>query len=195
MKILLTTILFISSMQTFAKRDFKFNYKNLNTLGLYLCHLNEVPNSKRELTHRTEIDINQNGPLEKNKIITITGTCSADKSSKDIGTDLSLEIDLNSQEAMSGTIGLSNVEINFKLNKVTTVNLIDGVKRSYSLSTINWAQANSNFLLSEKNKIQARSKSLKISEDKSSLKIVTLKKKTVVTNAWSYEATAKTFLN
>jgi hypothetical protein len=147
--------------------DFKFNYKNLNTLASLICAKNQPIKiqDNEVLTNSIQVEQINTGINPSDKTYEITGTCNAiyntnSNSFNSFGEELDIAIDLSSLNNISGTIGLNSIKIKLTHNKINSIVFTDsllGDKKVLLLKSMNWAPNNSLISLNKKNRISLKS--------------------------------------
>lgn len=190
--IFLTCFLFSSGLYA---NEFKFNYKNLNSLASTICE-----NMRPKLTKRSifvssfNVDRETYGPAKGQTKFHITGTCNAQFSQKTkkmlhSGEEFSLDIDLKNLSQVSGKIGINELKLNFKGKRLKTVyidELITGTSTSINLEGSQWASSNILFLTNKSKAIRLKVNRRIIASEMGSQ--LSFKKNAKLYNHWSYQA-------
>jgi len=162
----LTLILIFASSSLMAS-EFKFNYKNLNSLGALICsQVQDKLQPNQVQVSKFTIDKTSLGPAKNHAQYELTGSCNAILSKKtqevlSYGEELQIEFNLKRLGHVSGTVGINKIDLYFdgkKLKKMTIEKISTAKLKSLNLNKIKWAKNNSLFDLNKKNKIQLRLK-------------------------------------
>lgn len=138
--------------------EFKFNNKNLNSLGALVCQLDQESKTSKQLIRVNSISVNQKriGPEPKDIIIEVQGTCNKIVSPKSmkvtaLGDEFFVKFDRSLNHAGKGKIGIKNISIRFNAGKIKNILIEDPLlmtKITKDLSHSTWASTNQIFSFS-----------------------------------------------
>lgn len=191
---LLTFILISSSLNALAS-EFKFNNKNLNSLGAIICQNTTVKESQHITAHKISIHKDKRSDHKKNMQYEIIGTCDI-KYSKNtqkvvsLGDEFSLSFTTNNYQQIEGRLGIKKIFLNFRKKNLHSLVIIDPLmqttKRIY-LSKSKWATSDTIFNFNKSNLELKISRKTAAVESNSMLRFKD-KSKTRYYNLWSFES-------
>ncbi|MBT4792687.1 MAG: hypothetical protein HON90_14025 [Halobacteriovoraceae bacterium] len=191
-----TILLFLAISLTAAANEFKFNYKNLNTLTAVICHKAKNTLSQQkgaQVVSSFSINKVKHSDQKDDATFEISGTCNAviakNRSVLSYGQEIQLTINLNKLNQSKGMLGISPITLQFFKGIPTQViieDLLLSQQLSLTLNSSRWAKSNSLFSLNPENYIQIKSSSRIIaSEVESNLEFLN---NSTFYNIWSYES-------
>lgn len=156
----LTFIIVLTSGVSVAS-EFKFNNKNLNSLGALVCQLDQGASSNSEMIRTHSLNVNQKriGPKTTDVIVEVQGTCnklidSESMKVEALGDEFYLKIDRSQKLIGSGKLGIKNITIEFQKNKINRISIEDPLLLltvTEDLSQSNWASSNQIFSFNNEN--------------------------------------------
>jgi hypothetical protein len=146
--------------------EFKFNYKNLNTLASVICAKGQPlkVGTNEVLANSIQVEQVKTGINPNDKTYEITGTCNAIYNSKtedfsSFGEELDIALDLNSLNSVQGTIGINTINLKMRKRTINSVVITDsllGDKTALKFKSMNWAPNNSLISFSKESKINLK---------------------------------------
>ncbi len=152
MKLVLISLFTILFANTAMAGKFRYNYKNLNSLGAIICLMN-TENSPTLKTHKVS-SIKKKISNKKNDFeYELTGTCGTeiakDKSVITIGEEFSIKLKSSKSSYIAfGNIGIKKIQITFReMNpiKITIQDPLLLTKMTRSMAQTKWATSNQIF--------------------------------------------------
>ena len=152
-------ILFICTLinvNSFAA-EFKFNNKNLNSIGALVCLINSESSQNLRgaliYTHKTTVNKKKIGPRAVDEIIEIQGTCNnlvntETLKTERMGDEFFIQIDRSRNLQGSGKLGIKKITIDFKNSNLQGITVEDPLlltKVSKDISNSTWAKSNQIF--------------------------------------------------
>lgn len=193
-------LIFMSTLligQAALGSEFKFNYKNLNTLGALICtQTAQTQNNKQILAHKINVDVRRVGPKPNDKIFEISGSCDINydiKSKKIVsfGEEFNIEFELANLKSVKGNLGIKEIEVNFDKNNLKTIKVTDPLlltSNSYDLSRSQWASSDRIFNLKNKKFLSVKLARATAAVEKDNTLVFHTNDQTNFYNIWSYES-------
>lgn len=159
---LIILLIFTLASITAQASEFKFNNKNLNSLGALVCLLNSegltLSESTHVYTHKTSVNKRKIGPKSNEEIIELHGTCNnlvnrETLKVEQLGDEFYIKIDRSEKLLGSGKLGIKDINISFKNKNIQKITITDPLlltRLSRDLSNSTWAKTNQIFGFNQK---------------------------------------------
>lgn len=136
--------------------EFKFNNKNLNSIGALVCMMgsqNTLEVSPRISIHKSFVNKKKIGPKASDEIVELSGSCNNivnrdELKIESLGEEFTIEIDRSNKLVGIGKLGIKDIKIEFKHGRVNKLTIKDSLMLttiSRDLSNSTWAKSNQIF--------------------------------------------------
>lgn len=152
MKIIVISLFNLLLLSTSFAAEFRYNNKNLNSLGAVICLMNTEVSSELK-THKISTLKKRVGPAADDLLFELSGTC-ATKIAKNgtlnsIGDEFLVELKKVKNDYIAvGKIGIKEIQIFFKASNPHKIVIIDPLlltKQSKNLAHTKWSSSNQIF--------------------------------------------------
>ncbi len=159
-------ILCLVSTSVLAK-DFKYNYKNINTIASIICEaLPTTAQANETVVSRFNVNRTKLNEQGKELQVEVNGTCNAviNHKSKEIisfGQELNLQFTINKKISLTGQVGLDQVQARFKGKRPLAIKISNPYTnelQSIDIARTRWSNKNTLINFAKKDNIQIRSK-------------------------------------